>query len=201
MQQSKIVLSGMRPTGNLHLGHLYGVLNNWKNLQNKHKCFFFVADWHALTTHYNETKNISIKQNTTNMIIDWLACGIDPKKTTIFVQSQILSHSELYILLSMITPLSWLERVPSYKDQKLNLRDKDLSTYGFLGYPLLQAVDILIYNADYVPVGKDQLAHIELTRKIARRFNYFYGNPLKNNLDFKSAYAKIDKIKFLDIRK
>ncbi len=167
------VLSGMRPTGNLHLGHYHGVLKNWLNLQNKYDSYFFVADWHALTTHYEDKLNIS--SQTKNIIIDWLSCGINPNTATIFVQSQVAEHAELNLLLSMITPLSWLERVPSFKDQQKKLQNKDLSTYGFLGYPLLQSADILIYKANLVPVGEDQVSHIELTREIARRFNYIYG--------------------------
>ena len=163
----------MRPTGALHLGHYHGVIKNWLELQLTHDCFFFVADWHALTTHYD--KSGDIEQHTLHMIIDWLACGISPGNAKLFIQSQIPEHAELQLLLSMITPLSWLERVPSYKDQQAKLTDKDLMTHGFLGYPLLQAADILIYKANYVPVGEDQVAHIELTREIARRFNHIYG--------------------------
>ena len=198
----KIILSGMRPTGNLHLGHLNGVLKNWLILQEKYNCFFFVADWHALTTNYNDTKKINLEKNAIDIVIDWLACGIDANKNTIFIQSKVPEHSELNILLSMITPLSWLERIPSYKDQKLNLSDKNINTYGFLGYPLLQSSDILIYNADYVPVGQDQLAHIELTRKIARRFNYLYGQPLKYNDNFQKSFNKLTKKEeFIKIKK
>ena len=163
----------MRPTGALHLGHYHGVIKNWLELQLTHDCLFFVADWHALTTHYDETEHI--EEHTLQMIIDWLACGISPGNAKLFIQSQVPEHGELQLLLSMITPLSWLERVPSYKDQQSKLSDKDLMTYGFLGYPLLQAADILIYKANYVPVGEDQVAHIELTREIARRFNHIYG--------------------------
>ena len=172
--QVKRVVSGMRPTGALHLGHYHGVIKNWLELQLTHDCFFFVADWHALTTHYDETKNI--EEYTLQMIIDWLACGINPGSVKLFIQSQVPEHAELQLLLSMITPLSWLERVPSYKDQQGKLADKDLMSHGFLGYPLLQAADILIYKANYVPVGEDQVAHIELTREIARRFNHIYGS-------------------------
>jgi len=166
------VLSGMRPTGALHLGHYHGVLKNWLQLQQQYQCFFFVADWHALTTHYNETGIIA--ENLWEMVIDWLAVGIDPSLSILFIQSQVPEHAELHLLLSMITPLSWLERVPSYKDQQEKLKGRDLTTYGFLGYPLLQTADILIYQAGKVPVGEDQVAHIELTREIARRFNYLY---------------------------
>ena len=167
------VLSGMRPTGNLHLGHYNGVLKNWIKLQHEHECLFFVADWHALTTHY-DTPEI-IEESVWEMVIDWLAAGVDPANATIFIQSKVPEHAELHTLLSMITPLSWLERVPTYKDQQEKLASKDLSTYGFLGYPLLQSADILIYKATQVPVGEDQVPHIEFTREIARRFNHIYG--------------------------
>ncbi|MBI4191924.1 MAG: tryptophan--tRNA ligase [Betaproteobacteria bacterium] len=167
------VLSGMRPTGALHLGHYHGVLRNWIRLQHEFECFFFVADWHALTTHY-DTPEI-VEQNTWDMVIDWLAAGVDPSQATLFIQSRVPQHAELHLLLSMITPLGWLERVPTYKDQQEKLSDKDLSTYGFLGYPLLQSADILIYRANRVPVGEDQVPHIEFTREIARRFNHVYG--------------------------
>jgi len=167
------VLSGMRPTGNLHLGHYNGVLKNWIKLQHEHECLFFVADWHALTTHY-DTPEI-IEESVWEMVIDWLAAGVDPANATIFIQSKVPEHAELHTLLSMITPLSWLERVPTYKDQQEKLASKDLSTYGFLGYPLLQSADILIYKATQVPVGEDQIPHIEFTREIARRFNHIYG--------------------------
>ncbi|RMF96548.1 MAG: tryptophan--tRNA ligase [Candidatus Schekmanbacteria bacterium] len=170
------VLSGMRPTGNLHLGHYIGVLENWKKMQINDDCFYFVADWHALTTEYQDASNI--RKYTDEMIIDWLAAGIDPEKATIFVQSDVLQHSELHLLLSMITPIPWLERVPSYKETKENLSNRDLSTYGFLGYPLLQTADILLYSADVVPVGIDQVPHIELAREIARRFNFIYGETV-----------------------
>ncbi len=167
------VLSGMRPTGALHLGHYHGVLKNWVRLQHEHECLFFVADWHALTTHY-DTPQV-IEQNAWEMVIDWLAGGVDPAHATIFLQSKVPEHAELHLLLSMITPLGWLERVPTYKDQQEKLAEKDLSTYGFLGYPLLQAADILIYRANQVPVGEDQVPHIEFTREIARRFNHIFG--------------------------
>jgi tryptophanyl-tRNA synthetase len=167
------VLSGMRPTGNLHLGHYHGVLKNWLKLQHEHECLFFVADWHALTTHY-DTPQV-IEENVWEMVIDWLAAGVDPSNATIFIQSRVPEHAELHTLLSMITPLGWLERVPTYKDQQEKLSSKDLSTYGFLGYPLLQSADILIYRATQVPVGEDQVPHIEFTREIARRFNHIYG--------------------------
>ena len=167
------VLSGMRPTGNLHLGHYHGVLKNWLKLQHEHECLFFVADWHALTTHY-DTPQV-IEENVWEMVIDWLAAGVDPANATLFIQSRVPEHAELHTLLSMITPLGWLERVPTYKDQQEKLSSKDLSTYGFLGYPLLQSADILIYRATQVPVGEDQVPHIEFTREIARRFNHIYG--------------------------
>jgi tryptophanyl-tRNA synthetase len=167
------VLSGMRPTGSLHLGHYHGVLKNWVRLQHEFECYFFVADWHALTTHY-DTPEV-IERNVWDMVIDWLAAGVDPSQATLFIQSQLPEHAELHLLLSMITPLGWLERVPTYKDQQEKLAEKDLSTYGFLGYPLLQSADILIYRANQVPVGEDQVPHIEFTREIARRFNHIYG--------------------------
>ncbi|WP_454720741.1 MULTISPECIES: tryptophan--tRNA ligase [Cupriavidus] len=167
------VLSGMRPTGALHLGHYHGVLKNWVRLQAEHPCFFFVADWHALTTHYESPEVIG--ESVWEMLIDWLAAGVDPERATLFIQSRVPEHAELFLLLAMGTPLGWLERVPTYKDQIEKLKDKDLSTYGFLGYPLLQAADILIYRAGRVPVGEDQVPHVEITREIARRFNYLYG--------------------------
>jgi len=167
------VLSGMRPTGALHLGHYHGALKNWVRLQEEHDCFYFVADWHALTTHYDERE--VIEQSVYEMVIDWIAAGLDPDKSTIFIQSRLPEHAELFTLLAMGTPLGWLERVPTYKDQIEKLKDRDLATYGFLGYPLLQAADILIYKATYVPVGEDQSSHIELTREVARRFNHLYG--------------------------
>ena len=167
------VLSGMRPTGRLHLGHYHGVLANWVKLQHEYPCLFFVADWHALTTAYDEPGTIT--DNASDMIIDWLAAGVDPSQATIFIQSKVPEHAELHLLLSMMTPLGWLERVPTYKDQQEKLSHKDLTTYGFLGYPLLQAADILIYRANRVPVGEDQVPHIEFTREIARRFNHLYG--------------------------
>ena len=167
------VLSGMRPTGRLHLGHYHGVLKNWVKLQHEHPCLFFVADWHALTTGYDDTAGI--EQNTWDMVIDWLAAGVDPAQATIFIQSKVPEHAELHLLMSMMTPLGWLERVPTYKDQIEKLSHKDLTTYGFLGYPLLMSADILIYRADKVPVGEDQIPHIEFTRELARRFNHLYG--------------------------
>jgi tryptophanyl-tRNA synthetase len=170
------VLSGMRPTGSLHLGHYHGVLKNWLTLQQQYECLFFVADWHALTTHYDSPE--IIEQHAWDMVIDWLAAGVDPSQATLFIQSKVPAHAELYLLLSMITPLGWLERVPTYKDQQEKLTEKDLSTYGFLGYPLLQSADILIYRANLVPVGEDQAPHLEFTREISRRFNHIYGKEL-----------------------
>jgi tryptophanyl-tRNA synthetase len=180
----KRVLSGMRPTGRLHLGHYFGALSNWLKLQEEYECFFFVADWHALTTHYEDTS--SIAENTLQVAIDWLAVGLDPAKSTLFIQSSILEHAELHVLLSMITPLSWLERVPTYKEQIENLKDRDLGTYGFLGYPLLQSADIVMYGergrALLVPVGEDQVPHIEMTREIVRRFNAHFGLEIDDKL-------------------
>ncbi len=168
----KRVLSGMRPTGRLHLGHLFGALDNWKSLQEKYECFFFIADWHALTTDYADPSQI--KAYTIEVVLDWMAAGLDPRQATFFVQSRLPEHAELHLLFSMFTPLAWLERVPTYKEQREQITDKDLGTYGFLGYPLLQAADILIYKAHYVPVGVDQVPHVELTREVARRFNFLY---------------------------
>ena len=181
----------MRPTGMLHLGHYHGVLKNWVNLQHEHECFFFVADWHALTTHYDDPR--IIEQSVWDMVIDWLAAGISPGAAKIFIQSRVPEHAELHTLLSMITPLGWLERVPSYKDQQEQLKEKDLATYGFLGYPLLQSADILIYKAGLVPVGEDQVAHVELTREIARRFNHLYGREPGFEDKAEQACAKMGK--------
>ena len=167
------VLSGMRPTGALHLGHYHGALKNWVRLQDEHECFYFVADWHALTTHYAD--HADLERNVYDMVVDWLAAGIDPDRATLFIQSRLPEHAELFTLLAMGTPLSWLERVPTYKDQMKALTGRDLATYGFLGYPLLQAADILIYQAAFVPVGEDQAPHVEITREVARRFNHLYG--------------------------
>jgi len=167
------VVSGMRPTGAMHLGHYHGALKNWVRLQSEHPCLFFVADWHALTTHYDDPS--IIETSTWDMVIDWLAAGNDPSQAIIFIQSKVPEHAELHLLLSMSTPLGWLERVPTYKDQQEKLADRDLATYGFLGYPLLQAADVLIYRASMVPVGEDQVPHIEMMREIARRFNHLYG--------------------------
>ena len=185
------VLSGMRPTGWLHLGHYHGVLENWVRLQHEHDCYFFVADWHALTTHYDDPR--ALAGHTRDMVIDWLAAGVDPDKATIFVQSAMPEHAELHVLLSMGTPLSWLERVPTYKDQQEKLKEKDLATYGFLGYPLLQSADILLYGADKVPVGADQVAHVELTREVARRFNHLYGREFDAEAKLAAAIALLDK--------
>ena len=173
MAERKRILSGMRPTGPLHMGNLLGALNNWVNMQDDYDCFFFIADWHALTSDYENTG--SIQGFTTEMIIDWLSVGLNPEKSTLFVQSQIKEHAELFLLLSMITPVPWLERNPTYKDQIVQLSNKDLSTFGFLGYPVLQAADIIMYKPQGVPVGVDQVPHVEITREIARRFNYLYG--------------------------
>lgn len=167
------VVSGMRPTGALHLGHYHGVLKNWLKLQHEYECFFFVADWHALTTHYDDPTDIA--HDTWEMLIDWLAVGVDPGKACLFIQSRVQEHAELHLMLSMITPLGWLERVPSYKDQQAQMKDKELATHGFLGYPVLQSADILVYRPGLVPVGEDQVAHVEFTREIARRFNHLFG--------------------------
>src|SRR5271165_6840289 len=169
---NKRVLSGMRSTGKLHLGNYVGALENWVRMQEEYDCFFFIADWHALTTDYADTSRL--KENSVDVLLDWLAAGLDPAKCVMFIQSHVPAHAELHLLLSMITPVGWLERVPTYKEQKENIKGKDLDTYGFLGYPVLQSADILIYKADFVPVGEDQVAHVELTREIARRFNGFY---------------------------
>jgi tryptophanyl-tRNA synthetase len=188
MYEERIV-SGMRPTGALHLGHYHGAIKNWARLQAEYPCYFFVADWHALTTHY-ETPEV-IEQNVWDMVVDWLAAGIDPAQSVLFIQSRVPEHAELHTLLSMITPLGWLERVPTYKDQQEKLTDRDLSTYGFLGYPLLQAADVLIYRARYVPVGEDQVPHIEFMREIARRFNHVYGKELGFEDKAKAAAKKM----------
>jgi len=185
------VLSGMRPTGALHLGHYHGVLKNWLKLQHEYECFFFVADWHALTTHYDDTSKLS--EYVIDMVIDWLAVGINPGSAKIFVQSQVPEHAELHVLLSMITPLGWLERVPSYKDQQVKLKERDLATYGFLGYPLLQSADILVYKAGLVPVGEDQVAHVELTREVARRFNHLFGREPDFEQRAERAIKKLGK--------
>ncbi|MEN8213282.1 MAG: tryptophan--tRNA ligase [Pseudomonadota bacterium] len=185
------VLSGMRPTGRLHLGHYHGVLKNWVELQHEYRCFFFVADWHALTTHYDDPSGIP--QSTHEMVIDWLAAGVNPNEATIFIQSRVPEHAELHLLLSMITPLGWLERVPSYKDQQERLKERDLATYGFLGYPLLQSADILLYQAGLVPVGEDQVSHVELTREVARRFNHIFGRETDFAARAETAMKKMGK--------
>lgn len=185
------ILSGMRPTGRLHLGHYHGVLKNWVELQHEYECFFFVADWHALTTLYDDPS--SIPDSVMEMVIDWLAVGVNQGEAKIFIQSQVPEHAELHLLLSMITPLGWLERVPTYKDQQEKLKEKDLATYGFLGYPLLQAADILIYKAGLVPVGEDQVSHVEFTREVARRFNHIYGRETGFEAMAEQAIKKMGK--------
>ena len=185
------VVSGMRPTGRLHLGHYHGVLKNWIELQHEYQCYFFVADWHALTTHYDEPYDI--EQFTFDTVVDWLAAGVNPGSATLFVQSRVPEHAELHVLLSMITPVSWLERVPTYKDQQEKLANKDLAMYGFLGYPVLQAADILAYRAGHVPVGADQVAHVELTREIARRFNHIYGREPGFEQNAEAAVKKMGR--------
>jgi len=181
----------MRPTGQLHLGHYHGVLRNWAELQHSYECLFFVADWHALTTHYENPGDIGVHSR--DMVIDWLAAGIDPGSATLFVQSRVAEHAELHLLLGMMTPLGWLERVPTFKDQQERLKERDLATYGFLGYPLLQGADILIHRASFVPVGEDQVAHVELTRELARRFNHFYGREADFEANAERAIRKMGK--------
>jgi len=185
------VLSGMRSTGKLHLGHYHGVLKNWVELQHEYECYFFIADWHALTTHYEDPS--IIENSVFQMAVDWLAAGVNPGSASIFVQSRVPEHAELHLLLSMITPLGWLERVPTYKDQQEKLKEKDLATYGFLGYPLLQSADILIYQASMVPVGEDQVSHVELTREVARRFNHLYGREPGYEEKAESAIKKMGR--------
>jgi tryptophanyl-tRNA synthetase len=185
------VLSGMRPTGALHLGHYHGALKNWVRLQADFDCFYFVADWHALTTHYEDRE--VIERNVYDMVIDWLAAGVDPERATLFIQSRLPEHAELFTLLAMGTPLAWLERMPTYKDQMEKLKDRDLATYGFLGYPLLQAADILIYKAAFVPVGEDQAPHVEITREVARRFNHLYGRHPDDQALVDAAMKKLAK--------
>jgi tryptophanyl-tRNA synthetase len=189
--QNQRVLSGMRPTGKLHLGHYHGVLKNWLKLQHEYECFFFVADWHALTTEYDNSSIIA--NNVWEMVIDWLAAGVNPGSARLFIQSQVPEHAELHLLLSMMTPLGWLERVPTYKDQQEKLKEKDLATYGFLGYPLLQSADILMYRATQVPVGEDQVVHVELTREVARRFNHLYGREPGFEEKAEAAVKKMGK--------
>lgn len=195
----KRVLSGMRSTGKLHLGNYVGALANWVRMQEEYECFFCVVDWHALTTDYADTSQV--KQNSIEVALDWLAAGLDPEKSVIFIQSHVPEHAELHLLLSMITPLGWLERVPTYKEQRENIKDKDLGTYGFLGYPVLQAADILMYKADVVPVGEDQVAHIELTREIARRFNSFYAKRGEVFPEPQSLLTRAPKLPGTDGRK
>jgi tryptophanyl-tRNA synthetase len=176
VSEQKTVLSGMRSTGKIHLGNYFGALKNWIDLQDRYRCYYFAADWHALTSDYADPSEIA--DNSIDMVIDWLAAGLDPVRSTIFVQSMVPEHAELHLLLSMITPLGWLERVPTYKEQMQQIENKDLSTYGFLGYPVLQTVDIIIYRADFVPVGEDQASHLEISREIVRRFNHLYGGEV-----------------------
>lgn len=195
--KGKRIVSGMRPTGPLHLGHLQGVLKTWISLQEQYECFYFVADWHALTTEYENPGKI--REHTKELILDWLSAGLDPEKAVIFLQSEVKEHAELYLLLGMITPVSWLERNPTYKDMIQNLAEKELATYGFLGYPVLQAADILIYKASKVPVGLDQVPHLELTREIARRFNYLYGEELLPEPE--AILSEVPKIPGIDGRK
>jgi tryptophanyl-tRNA synthetase len=191
IESQRRVLSGMRPTGRLHLGHLYGVIHNWVKLQHEYECYFFAADWHALTTSYENPQ--IIQDSIWEMVIDWLAAGVSPSAATLFIQSRVPEHAELHLLLSMTTPLGWLERVPTYKDMQENLKDRDLATYGFLGYPLLQSADILIYRAGLVPVGADQVAHVELTREVARRFNHLYGREPDFEEAAEAAVKKMGK--------
>ncbi len=196
MTGKKRILSGMRPTGPLHLGNLHGALANWVNMQEQYDCFFFIADWHALTSDYEDTGHIS--EYVRNMLIDWLSAGLLPDKSTLFIQSHIKEHAELFLILTMITPVPWLERNPTYKDQIVQLSNKDLSTFGFLGYPVLQAADIIMYKAYGVPVGVDQVPHVEITREIARRFNYFYGEVFPEP---ESILTETPKILGIDGRK
>jgi len=196
MSAKKRVLSGMRPTGPLHLGNLHGALLNWAGMQDDYNCSFFIADWHALTSDYEDPG--AVRAHTRSIFVDWLSVGLDPEKSTLFVQSHIKQHAELFVFLSMITPVSWLERNPTYKDQIVQISNKDLSTFGFLGYPVLQAADIIMYKADAVPVGVDQVPHVEITREIARRFNYFYGNVFPEP---EAILTRTSKILGLDRRK
>ncbi len=195
------VLSGMRPTGALHLGHYHGVLKNWIKIQHEFECLFMVADWHALTTHYDST--LGLENHVWEMVVDWLAAGVDPNQATLFIQSRVPEHAELHLLLSMVTPVGWLERVPTYKEQQQKLTDRDLSSYGFLGYPLLQAADILLYRANRVPVGEDQVPHIEFAREVARRFNHFYGREKDFEANALAAARKMGNKKsrlYLELR-
>lgn len=195
-QSQKIVLSGLRPTGRVHLGNYFGAVRNWVRLQDSYRCFFFVADWHALTTDYADPSNI--RQATFDVVADWLAAGLDPQRSTIFLQSAVKEHAELHLLLSMVTPIPWLERVPTFKDQQAQLIEKDLNTYGFLGYPLLQTADIIIYRASFVPVGEDQASHLEISREIVRRFNNFYGDVFPEP---QALFTETPKVPGLDARK
>ena len=194
--QPQYVLSGLRPTGRVHLGNYFGAIRNWVRLQDSYRCFYFVADWHALTSDYADPSKV--RQSTWEAVADWLAAGMDPEKSTIFVQSEVKEHAELHLLLSMVTPLPWLERVPTFKDQQQQLEDKDLNTYGFLGYPLLQTADVIVYRANYVPVGEDQASHLELSREIVRRFNNFYGPVFPEPLPL---FTETPKVPGLDGRK
>jgi tryptophanyl-tRNA synthetase len=191
VSENQRVLSGMRPTGRMHLGHYHGVLKNWLKLQHEYECFFCIVDWHALTTHYEHSREIEPAM--WDMLVDWLAVGVDPGKARIFIQSRILEHAELHLLLSMVTPLGWLERVPTYKEQQEQLKDRDLATYGFLGYPVLMSADILVYKAGWVPVGEDQVPHVELTREIARRFNFVFGREPDFEAKVEGAIKKLGK--------
>ena len=195
-QSSETVVSGLRPTGRVHLGNYFGAVRNWIHLQERYRCYYFVADWHALTSDYADPSKI--RQATFDAIADWMAAGMDPKKSTIFLQSEVKEHAELHLLLSMITPLPWLERVPSFKDQQQEIKDRDLNTYGFLGYPLLQTADVIIYRANFVPVGEDQASHLELSREIVRRFNNFYGPVFPEPLPL---FTETPKVPGLDGRK
>ena len=196
MNSTQYVLSGLRPTGRVHLGNYFGAVKNWVELQDQYPCFYFVADWHALTSHYADPSNV--RPSTFEAVADWIAAGLDPAKCNIFVQSQVKEHAELHLLLSMVTPLPWLERVPTFKDQQAQIEDKDLNTYGFLGYPLLQTADIIVYRAGYVPVGEDQATHLELSREIVRRFNNFYGDVFPEP---KPLFTATPKVPGLDARK
>jgi tryptophanyl-tRNA synthetase len=195
-QASQYVLSGLRPTGRVHLGNYFGAVRNWIRLQDVYRCFYFVADWHALTSDYADPANI--RQSTFEAVADWIAAGMDPQRSTIFVQSEVKEHAELHLILSMVTPLPWLERVPTFKDQQQQIQDKDLNTYGFLGYPLLQTADIIVYRANYVPVGEDQASHLELSREVVRRFNNFYGEVFPEPLPL---FTETPKVPGLDARK
>ncbi|HKB80809.1 MAG TPA: tryptophan--tRNA ligase [Thermoanaerobaculia bacterium] len=195
-QATQTVLSGLRPTGRVHLGNYFGAVRNWIRLQDRYRCYYFVADWHALTSDYADPSKI--RQATFDAVADWIAAGMDPKKSTIFQQSEVKEHAELHLLLSMITPIPWLERVPSFKDQQAELKDKDLNTYGFLGYPLLQTADVIVYQADFVPVGEDQAAHLELSREIVRRFNNLYGPVFQEP---QPLFTETPRVPWLDGRK